>query len=149
MKVIFLKDVRGVGRAGDIKDAADGYAANFLFPKGLAEPATEQKIKQIESRKETLLQARQQEEDALMLKIKSLSGKSVTISARATEKGGLFKAISGKDIVQAILKEHAVEISEELITLPSAVSMKTVGEYPVALSFGKQKAEIALLIKAI
>src|SRR3989344_8752926 len=51
MKVILLKDVRSVGQHGEVKSVADGYALNFLFPKKLAEPATEEKIRQLEARK--------------------------------------------------------------------------------------------------
>ena len=111
MKVIFLKDVRGIGHTGDIKNVADGYAANFLFPKQLAEPATEAKVKQLESQKEALLAARKQEAEALSAKIKSLMGAQITIAAKATEKGGLFKAIGAKDIAKALLEQHTAEIA--------------------------------------
>ena len=147
MKVIFLRDVRGVARVSDIKDVADGYAANFLFPKNLAEPATEDKIKKLASQKENLIANRKKEEELLVAKIQSLSGKSVTISARATEKGGLFKSLGVKDVAKAILDEHAVVIPEESITL--AAPIKMVGEQGIGLSSGALRAEIRLIVVAV
>ena len=146
MKVIFLKDVRGIGHTGDIKNVADGYAANFLFPKQLAEPATEAKVKQLESQKEALLAARKQEAEALSAKIKSLMGAQITIAAKATEKGGLFKAIGAKDIAKALLEQHTAEIAEEYIQL--AAPIKTVGDQTITISDGSAKSDILLSVKA-
>jgi len=147
MKVIFLKDVRGIGRTSDIKDVADGYAANFLFPQKLAEPATPDKIKKLESEKEALLAARKKEEETLAASIKSLSGKKITVSARATEKGGLFKSLGVKDVAKAILDEYSVTMPEETISLANPV--KTVGEHVILLSSGPAKSEMALVVSAI
>src|SRR4051812_34032263 len=101
MKVILLKDVRGVGQHGEIKNVADGYAINKLFPTKLAEPATDEKIKQIEAQKVQADAARAKEEAELDTKVQALRGKKVTLAARATEKGGLFKNVHEKDIAKA------------------------------------------------
>jgi len=146
MKVIFLKDVRKVGQRGDIKNVADGYAANFLFPQKLAEPATEAKIAQFEKEKQAHAAELAKQEEQQDKKVASLRGKKVTISARATEKGGLFKAITAKDVVKAILGEHALEISEDMLHLSDPI--KTVGEHKVVVQSKNQKAELAILITA-
>ena len=125
MKVILLKDVRGVGMHGEIKNVTDGYAINGLFPKKLAEAATPEKIQQFEIKKAETLAEAVKEAEQLDNKVAALRGKSVTISARATEKGGLFKAVHEKDVVKAILGEHALALPEESIKFPEAV--KTVG----------------------
>ncbi len=144
MKVILLKDVRGVGMHGEIKNVADGYALNGLFPKKLAEPATEEKIKQIEDKKAEREAQVAKEAEQLDNKVAQLRGKKVSISSRATEKGGLFKAVHEADVAKAILGEHALAIPEDAISFPSAI--KTVGEHVVLLSSKSQKAELGVVV---
>lgn len=145
MKVIFLKDVKRVGQHGEIKNVADGYAANFLFPNKLAEPATDEKVKQFEAQRALREATHRREEEQQDKKVASLRGKSITISARATEKGGLFKAITTKDITKAILAEHSLEVAEEMI---HAEPIKTVGEHKVSLQSKNQKDELTLSVTA-
>lgn len=146
MKVIFLKDVRGVGQHGDIKNVADGYAGNFLFPQKLAEPATEEKVKKLETTKQEREAELQKQEEALDTNIKALRGKVVKISARATEKGGLFKSITLQDIVRAIKNEHGIEIPESSVVLPQPI--KTTGEHIVTLQNKTQKTDIGVAVVA-
>lgn len=145
MKVIFLKDVRGVGRAMEIKNVADGYAVNMLFPRKLAEPATEEKVKKLETQKQAAELAVKKEEEILDKKVLSLKGKIISISAKATEKGGLFKTITTKDIAKAILGEHALQIPEDSILFDS---IKTTGEHAVGLRSKNAKAEMKVIIFA-
>ena len=145
MKVILLKDVRRVGQNGEIKNVADGYATNFLFPNKLAEPATEEKIKQVEAGKAAREAEVNKEREQLDNKIAQLRGKKVVLQARATEKGGLFKAIGPKEIAKAILAEHSLEIPEDQIVTES---IKTVGEHVVQLVGPTQKAELGVTIVA-
>ncbi len=146
MKVILLKDVRGVGMHGEIKNVADGYAINGLFPKKLAEAATEEKIAQYEAKKAEVQAEAAKEEEQLDNKVSALRGKKVTISARATEKGGLFKAVHEKDVAKAILGEHALAIGEECIKFPEPI--KTVGEHVAMLSSKNNKAEFGVVVVA-
>lgn len=146
MKVIFLKDVRRVGQHGEIKNVADGYAANFLFPQKLAEPATEAKIAQFEKQKQEHAAELAKAEEQQDKKVSSLRGKKVTITARATEKGGLFKAITAKDVSKAILGEHSLEIGEDMLHLSDPI--KTVGEYKVVIQSKNQKADMTVVITA-
>jgi large subunit ribosomal protein L9 len=144
MKVILLKDVRSVGQHGEVKNVADGYARNFLFPQKLAEPATEDKVKQIASQKEAHEAELAREEEALAGKILELKGKRVALSSRATEKGGLFKAIAAKDVARAIKAEHDIDIPEEAISFGEHI--KTVGDHAVLLSSKSQKVELTVSI---
>ncbi len=77
MKIILLKDVRSVGQHGEVKVVADGYARNFLFPQKLAEPATEDKVKEVESKKKEHEAALEKEAAVLTDKILQLKGKKV------------------------------------------------------------------------
>jgi large subunit ribosomal protein L9 len=144
MKVILLKDVRGVGQHGEIKTVADGYAINALFPQRLAEPATQEKIAQHAAQKAEHEAQKLKEEEQLDNKVQSLRGKKVSLSVRATEKGGLFKAVHGSDVAKAILGEHALAIPEAAIHFTEPI--KTVGEHVVMLHSKNQKAEFGVVV---
>ena len=142
MKVILLKDVRGVGMHGEVKTVADGYAINKLFPTKMAEPATEDKIKQYHAKKAEHEAAMAKEEEQLGNKIKMLNAKKVTIAAKATEKGGLFKGIGEKEVAKAILAEHSLEIPVDLMTIDEPI--KTTGEHAVKIESKSQKATLTV-----
>jgi large subunit ribosomal protein L9 len=144
MKVIMLKDVRGVGQHGTVQNVADGFAINKLFPQKLAEPATENAVKRIEAEAHARAAALAKEEEQLDAKVRGLRGKRVVIAARATEKGGLFKQVSAADIAKAVRTEHALEIPESAIHLPE--HLKTIGEHPVLLRSKNEKAELVVAI---
>ena len=144
MKVILLKNVRGVGLHGEVKNVADGYAINGLFPKKLAEAATSEKIADVEAKRVAHEAEMQKEAEQLDNKVAALRGKTITISSRATEKGGLFKAVHEKDVAKAILGEHALAIPEDAISFPEPV--KTVGEHVVLLKSKNQKAEFGVVV---
>jgi large subunit ribosomal protein L9 len=144
MKVILLKDVRGVGIHGEVKNVAEGYARNFLFPQRLAEPATEVKVAELAKKKAEHDALIQQEEETLTKKILMLRGKKVVLSSRATEKGGLFKNISATDVVRAIRAEHSLEIPETIISFPNPI--KTVGDHKAVLASKTQKVELMVSI---
>ena len=146
MKVILLKDVRGLGVHGEVKNVADGYAANKLLPQKLAEPATAERIKEIEAQKAAHEAQLQKEAEALDAKVLSLRGKKVSLTARATEKGGLFKAAHEADVVKAIRAEHTLDIPESSVHFPQPV--KTVGEHVVLLQSKSQKVEFGVLVVA-
>jgi large subunit ribosomal protein L9 len=146
MKVILLKDVRGVGHHGEVKNVADGYAINKLLPQKLAEPATEEKIKEVEAQSAQREAQRQKEDEQMDAKVASLRGKRVALAARATEKGGLFKSITPADLVKAIRAEHSLEMPEDSIHLSDPI--KTVGEHTALVRGKNQKAELAVTVTA-
>ncbi len=146
MKVILLKDVRGLGMRHEIKQVADGYATNFLFPRKLAEAAAEEKIEQLEAQRKAQEELVHQAEEALDKKVQALKGKQISITARATEKGGLFKVIAARDIAKAVMAGHTVEIPEDSISFPEPV--KTVGEHKILLSSKNLKTEVTLVVLA-
>ncbi|HCM43952.1 MAG: LSU ribosomal protein L9P [Candidatus Kaiserbacteria bacterium GW2011_GWC2_49_12] len=144
MKIILLKDVRGVGQRGEIKDVADGYVQNMLIPRGLVEQATPEKLAAHEAAMARETHARALEREKIETTIKSLEGKRVEIGARATEKGGLFKAIGAKDIVLALGKEGSV-VPEEYVQLKKP--LKEIGEHTVELTFGDARARVTVVVK--
>ncbi len=132
MKAIFLQDVKGVARKGDIKEVSDGYAQNFLFPKNLAKAATADAIarakaeatKQEQLKKEAVEIARQQ-----MLALKD---KSVVLTMKSRG-GKLFGSITGRDIAEK-LKQDGFVVSEKSVVLKK--HLKTAGQHDVTLDFG-------------
>lgn len=147
MKVIFLKDVRGVGHAHEVKNVSDGYAINFLFKNKLAEPATPEKVAAIEAKARAHEAELEKAEAELTQKVQSLRGKKITIEARATEKGGLFKSITPKDVAHQVVVQLKVAIPETAVSLPE--HLKTIGEHTVTLHSKAVKAELTLEIKAV
>jgi len=145
MKVILLKDVRGCGQANTIVEVAQGYALNFLMPHKYAVAATEEKIKEMETKKAQHEAALAKAEEELSTKVKSLEGKTVTIVARATEKGGLFKSLGAQDVAKAIQTEYSLDIPEASITTEP---IKTVGEHAVKLASKNSKAQLTVVISA-
>ena len=143
--MIFLKDVRGVGRANEIKNVADGYAINFLVKNKFAEPATPEKVAQLEAKRAAHEAELAKAEEELTQKIHSLRGKKIVIQARATEKGGLFKSITPKDVAHQIVVQLKVAIPESAVTMPE--HLKTVGEHMIGLHSKTIKAELTLEIK--
>lgn len=143
MKVILLADVKGLGKAGDIKEVKSGYGFNYLLPEGLADLATPGAIKQAErfvaKRKEEMAQMTE-EYRALAA---SLSGKKVVIKSKA-EKGKLFGSV-GREEIAAALEAMDIKVGKEAIVLDKA--LKEVGEFPVSADFGhgvKASFEVAI-----
>jgi len=132
MKVILLADVKGLGKAGDIKEVKSGYGFNYLLPEGLADLATPGAIKQAErfvaKRKEEI--AKTTEENRTLAA--SLSGKKVTIKSKA-ENGKLFGSV-GREEIAVALEAMDIKVGKEAIVLDKA--LKEVGEFPVSADFG-------------
>ncbi|MFA6047685.1 MAG: 50S ribosomal protein L9 [Parcubacteria group bacterium] len=140
MKVIFLQDVKSVARKGDIKDVAEGYARNFLFPKKMAEMATDEAIKNVTAQKEK----ERVEEAKNTEKMRQLAGvlRDMEIVLKSKEKNGkLFGSISKKDIAEN-LKREGSEITEEKIILENPI--KKIGEYKIEI---KLTSDIVSYIK--
>lgn len=132
MKVILLKDVKALGKAGEIVNASDGYARNMLFPKGLAKEATPGNIKALENKKAAEA-ARQAELKAEALKLKeALADKVLELKSKGGEGGRLFGAVTNADVAAA-LKAEGFDIDKKKISIPAPIKMA-----------GTHKAEIKL-----
>ncbi|NLW22619.1 MAG: 50S ribosomal protein L9 [Tissierellia bacterium] len=126
MKVILLKDVKGLGKAGDLVNAKDGYARNYLLPKKLAIEATPANLKKWEEEKKIQKEKEREEyEKALKLKEK-LETLSVELKGKAGEGGKLFGSITSKDIAEGLKKQHKIDIDRRKIELKD--NIKSLGE---------------------
>lgn len=144
MKVIFLKDVKNVGRKYDIKDVADGYAINMLLPKKLAEIATPQAIKKVEDMKNNDLTQKRIQEELLQKNLEVINSMKITVNGKANEKGHLFAGITKEMLVSEIQKSSRLSIDPNLIQLSKPI--KEVGEHKVTIQAGNKKAEFTLVI---
>ena len=133
MKVIFLKDVKGKGKKGEIKNVADGYAHNFLFKQGLAIEANQTNVSSLsaQQKKEEKLAA---EELAEAKKLKEVLEKiTVELTAKAGEGGRLFGSITSKQIAEELQKKHGIKIDKRKMELEDAIRSLGHTKVPVKL----------------
>ena len=117
MKVILLKDVKDLGKAGELVNSKTGYARNFLFPKGLAIEATPANLKQWEEEQKKIEDKKQKEkEEALELKGK-IEKITVELKGKGGEGGRLFGSITSKDIADKLKKQYKLDIDKKKIEL--------------------------------
>lgn len=145
MKVIFLKDVGGVGVHGTIKEVADGYALNFLIPRRLAEQATPDKIVKVQAAMKASAAIEAEKSAKGSEYAKKLSGVEITVEAKANEKGHLYKQLSADAVALAIKKEQGIEVSSDMVHFSSPV--KEIGESKAEVKFGTHVAKIIVLTK--
>ena len=126
MKVILLKDVKGLGKKGEVVNAKDGHARNFLLPRGLAEEANSSNMKELkEKEKSDKLKKEQELKEAKEL-AKKLSEVKVVIKTKAGENGRLFGSITTKDIGEILEKEHDIVVDRRKIEIDGG-NIKSMG----------------------
>jgi len=131
VKVVFLQDVEGSGRVGEIKNVADGYARNFLLPRGLAAPATADAIKRGEARAAAEARSQAQLDEQAQALAEKLAGSAITIVAKAGRKGRLFGSVTQADIAQEITNILGQEVDRHQVLL--AEPIKEVGTHEFTL----------------
>ena len=124
MKVILKADVKGQGKKGDLINASDGYANNFLLPKGLAVVADKTAINELESKKSAAQYHKNQEEMRAKELADKLEGKKVTFKAKSGENGKLFGSITAQDVANEIKMQLHLEVDKKKLQLES---IKTLG----------------------
>lgn len=126
MKVILLQDVKRVGKKGDVIEASDGYARNFLFPRKLAQEASDANLHILNNKKENERKQKLAELEAAQKLAGELKGKEVKITAKTGENGKLFGAITSKDVAELIKKQYNVSIDKKKIVMDT---IKVAGGY--------------------
>ena len=133
MKVILLQDVKALGKKGDLVNASDGYARNFLFPKNLAREANAQAMNEYKnaenSRNFKIATQKKQAEDFKA----QLEGKTFEMKAKAGQGGRLFGSITAKQVAEEIKKQYNINIDKRKVVLESDIK-----------EFGSYKAEVKL-----
>lgn len=133
MKVVFLKDVKGKGKKGEIKNVADGYAHNFLIKNGYAVEATSAALSAVEGQKKlTEKQAAQELANAEALKEK-LEALTVELKAKSGADGRLFGSVTTKQVATALEKVHGIKIDKRKMELDDAIRTLGYTNVPVKL----------------
>ncbi|HZK24515.1 MAG TPA: 50S ribosomal protein L9 [Oscillospiraceae bacterium] len=145
MKVILAQDVKALGKKGDVKEVAEGYARNYLFPRGLAVEATGGQLKELQQQ-----QQRTAEKQAKVLaeaerKAAKISGMQIEISMRVGENGRLFGSVTSGDLAVALQKK-GVKVDKRKIELSEPI--KNLGSYPLRIKLHSE-VDASLTVKVV
>ncbi len=145
MRVILLKDIENLGKKNEIKEVKDGYARNFLIPKGLAKIATKKAMEQLESEKELEAQKAEEGLKEFQSLIENIEGREFIVSVKVGDEGQLFESITTQKI-QEILKQAGYNIKKTQIELNQPI--KELGEFPIKIKFDHNlEAQISILVE--
>lgn len=129
MQVILNQDVKGQGKKGQMVNVSDGYARNYLLPRGLAKEATKSNINVMKGKAESLeykIQTEKKEATEIVEKMKEIE---VVMSAKAGANGKLFGSITSKDVAEALTMQHHIKLDKKKFVMPEGI--KNLGETEV------------------
>lgn len=129
MKVILLQDVDNLGKAGDLKEVADGYARNYLLPKRLAAGATPALLANHQQRIATEKRKLEKQEEANRQQAERLGNVTLTFKARVGKQGRLYGSITSQDIAAGLRTTEGINIDRRLIDMPDPI--RAIGTYTV------------------
>lgn len=133
MKVIFLQDVKGRGKKGEVKNVADGYAQNFLIKQGLAVEANNTNLKTLEAQQNKEKKEAAEELTKSKELKETLEKLTVELKAKAGEGGRLFGSITSKQIAEALQKAHNIKLDKRKIEMEDAIRGLGYTNVPVKL----------------
>ncbi|MEA2498074.1 MAG: large subunit ribosomal protein [Actinomycetota bacterium] len=136
MKIILSADISALGRKGDIVNVADGYARNYLVPKGLAMAATRGSLKQAEQMQKARAEADERAKEAAAAKVQHLAATPVYISARAGEGGRLFGSVTNSDVARAIQDQLEEDIDRRNVRLEDPI--RSLGTHQVEVKLHEE-----------
>ena len=136
MKVIFNVDVRGQGKKGELKEVSDGYARNYLLPRGLAAEATVDNINTLKLKEKAKAAQIAKEKAEAEANAKKLAGVQVIIRAKAGKNGKLFGAVTSQEIADALKAQFEIDIEKNKIVQPEPI--KTFGSFTVKAKLGHE-----------
>ncbi|MCK4553359.1 50S ribosomal protein L9 [Candidatus Parcubacteria bacterium] len=155
MKVVLLKEVKNLGRQGDIKEVKQGYARNFLIPQGLADILTKHSLNMLESQKKKQIRSKKVEvtlrrqgsggQGSKKVLAKKINGKKFEIDAKADDKGGLYAKVDAK-VIAGELRKQGYDVKVGEVVLDKVI--KKVGDYEVGLKLGGEKAKVKLEVRS-
>lgn len=144
MKVILLQNVKDIGEKFEVKEVKDGFARNFLIPKGLAKPAIKKNLKWLEGQKETEAKKAEEELKEMQGRAEAVDGQEIVISVKVGEDNQLFESITPQKVSEK-LKELGFEIKKDQVIMKEQI--KELGEFPIKINFRHNlEVEINLVI---
>ena len=146
MKLILLEDVKSVGKKGDLINASEGYAKNFLLPKKLAVEATKSNLNDYELKQKADAKRRQEELEKAQETAAALKDKVVTIKVKTGGNGKLFGSVTNKEGADAIVEQTKLEIDKKKVSIGDPIKM--VGERTAVVKLHpKVSAEVTIKIE--
>lgn len=136
MKVLLIKDVKSLGKAGDIKEVKDGYGRNFLIGKGFAKLATDEVIADWKEQKRLAAEAEAKEIAQLSALKETLEALEVKITKKLGNTGHLFGAVTKEEIAKALEHDHNITIDKKHIEMKNAIKMTGKHDVDVKLGHG-------------
>lgn len=136
MRVLFLQDVSGTGRAGEVKDVAPGYARNFLLPKSLAVPATEAAQKNVQYRKKIEVARSDRAFREVTALAEKLSQHELVFKVKLGEQMRMHGSITNADIAEALRRQTGHEVDKHKVELEEPI--KAIGAYEVPIHISKE-----------
>ncbi|MCB9027367.1 MAG: 50S ribosomal protein L9 [Bdellovibrionaceae bacterium] len=147
MKVILQKDVKDLGRVGELVNVTQGYARNFLFPRKLAEQATEKNVKQLEHQKKVAESKKKKAVGERKELLEKLNGMTLTFKRESSEEDKLFGSITQVEISKE-LEKQSFFVDKKDIEIPETI--KFLGQHKIIVSFGKDlKAELTVSVEKV
>ncbi len=144
MQVILLQDIEKLGKKYEIIKVTNGYARNFLIPKGLAKPANKENLKWLENEKKRIAKKAEEELIKTQEVASAIDGQEITIAVKIGKEGQLFEKITAQKIFEK-LKELGFQIKKNQIVLSEPI--KVLGEFPVKIKFEHNlEAEIKIIV---
>lgn len=136
MKVILKQDVKGVGKKDQVINAADGYARNFLFPKGLAVPADTGNMNNLQAKKDSNAFRKGEELKEAKEIAEKLKNITIKMKIKAGENGKLFGGVTAKEIAEALKKDHNIEVDKKKVMLKETIKVAGVTKVDIKLYEG-------------
>jgi len=131
MKVILKADIKGLGQKGKICTVSDGYARNYLLPRGLAVEATEGNVQDLAHKQKQEELRRQKEKQAALDLAAKIEALQVVLKVKVGDKGRLFGSVTNKEIAEVLAKDYNIKLDKRKIELKEAI--KTVGDHQVTI----------------
>lgn len=136
MKIILLQDEKKLGKKGDIIEASDGYARNYILPKKIGVEATPKNLNDLKLKKANESRIAQEQLDMAKELAAQLEEKQVVVKIKTGEGGKTFGSVSNKEIAAACKEQHGIEIDKKKIVLPE--NLKSIGSYEVGIKLHPQ-----------
>ena len=136
MKVILTQDIKGQGKKGQLVEVSDGYARNFLFPRGLAKEANATNLNVMHGQQEAEAYRKQMALDEANQMAEKLKTLSVLIKAKAGENGKLFGSVTSKEVTEELLKQHHIKLDKKKLNLPDGIKSLGTTDVEVKLHPG-------------
>ncbi|MCL2362015.1 MAG: 50S ribosomal protein L9 [Defluviitaleaceae bacterium] len=148
MKVILLEDVKGIGKKGQVINASDGHARNFLLPRKLAVEANSTNMANLETQQKNAQQKHANEVKAAQELAEKLQAKPVTIKVKTGDKGRMFGSITSKEIAEAVQSQLGQSVDKKKIVLTDPI--KSIGNYTVTAKLHTQvSAKLDVVIEGL